>query len=174
MWLGGYPGALRDLLGIRVEEFAPLLAGDSVELDDATTGTLWTDRITVTADDTDVLVRYRTGEQAGRPAVTRRPSGRGTAAYVSTRLGVDGLASLLPRLLEPAACGERTACRARGSVEPVVRRGPGGRFVFLVNRTDETVPVPGLDGEVLLGETGADGSLTLGPRAVAVLRQPAS
>ncbi len=67
VWLGGYPGALRDLLGIRVEEFAPLLDGDAVELDDATTGTLWTDRITVTADDTDVLVRYRTGEQA-RPS----------------------------------------------------------------------------------------------------------
>ncbi len=43
-----------------------------------------------------------------------------------------------------------------------------------MNRTDDTVPVPGLDGEVLLGDTGADGSLTLGPRAVAVLRQPAS
>src|SRR5690606_901411 len=28
-WLGGYPGALRDLLGIRVEEFAPLLDGES-------------------------------------------------------------------------------------------------------------------------------------------------
>ena len=25
VWLGGYPGALRDLLGVRVEEFAPLL-----------------------------------------------------------------------------------------------------------------------------------------------------
>ncbi|WP_406718897.1 beta-galactosidase [Streptomyces althioticus] len=174
VWLGGYPGALRDLLGITVEEFAPLLAGDSVELDDATTGTLWTDRITVTADETEVLVRYRTGEQAGRPAVTRRPSGRGTAAYVSTRLGVDGLASLLPRLLEPAGVESELPAGARGSVEPVVRRGPGGRFLFLVNRTDGTVPVPGLDGEVLLGSADADGTLTLGPRAVAVLRQPAS
>lgn len=55
-----------------------------------------------------------------------------------------------------------------------MRRGPGGRFLFLVNRTDGTVPVPGLDGEVLLGSADADGTLTLGPRAVAVLRQPAS
>ncbi len=63
---------------------------------------------------------------------------------------------------------------ARGSVEPVVRRGPEGRFLFLVNRTDENVPVPGLDGEILLGATDTDGTLTLAPRAVAVLRQPAS
>ncbi|MCZ9344617.1 beta-galactosidase, partial [Streptomyces sp. TRM76130] len=38
VWLGGYPGALRELLGIRIEEFGPLLDGDTVELDDATTG----------------------------------------------------------------------------------------------------------------------------------------
>ena len=28
VWLGGYPGALRDLLGIRIEEFGPLLDGE--------------------------------------------------------------------------------------------------------------------------------------------------
>jgi hypothetical protein len=33
VWLGGYPGALRSLLGIRIEEFAPLLDGEQVELD---------------------------------------------------------------------------------------------------------------------------------------------
>src|SRR5690606_29015210 len=96
------PGALRDLLGIRIEEFGPLLPGDSVERDDGTTGVVWTDRITVTGAETEVLARYRTGEQSGRPAVTRRPAGAGSAAYVSPRLGVEGLTSLLPRLLEPA------------------------------------------------------------------------
>lgn len=96
VWLGGYPGALRDLLGLRIEEFGPLLDGESVELDDGTTGTLWTDRITVTTPETEVLSAYRTGPQAGRPAVTRRATGKGSAAYVSTRLGTTGLAQLLP------------------------------------------------------------------------------
>ena len=77
MWPGGYPGALRDLLGIRIEEFAPLLDDEEVTLDDGTIGTLWTDRITVTAPDTEVLATYTTRRpQAGRPAVTRRPAGR--------------------------------------------------------------------------------------------------
>ncbi|MFJ9024828.1 beta-galactosidase [Streptomyces sp. NPDC102259] len=172
VWLGGYPGALRDLLGIRIEEFGPLLAGESVELDDATSGTLWTDRITVTDGDTEVLAHYRTGEQAGRPAVTRRPTGGGSASYVSTRLGVDGLASLLPRLLEPAGVASELPADVRGSVELTVRRGPEGRFLFLVNRTDDTVPVTGLDGEVLVGTGGSEGALVLGPREVAVLRRP--
>ena len=67
VWLGGYPGALRDLLGIRIEEFGPLLDGDTVDLDNGTTGSLWTDRITVTGPDVEVLARYRTGTYAGAP-----------------------------------------------------------------------------------------------------------
>ncbi|MPY48051.1 beta-galactosidase [Streptomyces acidicola] len=172
IWLGGYPGALRDLLGIRIEEFGPLLAGDTVELDDATTGSLWTDRITVTDPETDVLAAYRTGVHAGRPAVTRRSTGSGSAAYVSTRLGTEGLTALLLRLLAPAGVESELPAPARGLVELTVRGGPGGRFLFLVNRTDRTVPLPGLAGEVLVGATGADGSPVLHPRDVAVLRQP--
>ncbi|MGW2615739.1 beta-galactosidase [Streptomyces sp. NPDC001500] len=174
VWLGGYPGALRDLLGIRIEEFGPLLAGESVELDDSARGSLWTDRITLADGDTEVLAHYRSGVHAGRPAVTRRSTGEGSASYVSTRLGVDGLRSLLPRLLAPAGVSSELPAQARGSVELTVRRGPGGRFLFLVNRTDDTVPVPGLDGEVLLGARDAEGSLVLGPREVAVLRRPAA
>ncbi|MFD7992082.1 beta-galactosidase [Streptomyces mexicanus] len=173
VWLGGHPGALRDLLGIRVEEFAPLLAGESVELDDATIGGLWSDRITVTDPRTEVLARYRTGVQAGRPAVTRRGTGSGSAAYVSTRLGVAGLTALLPRLLGPAGVDSELPAAVRGLVETTVRRGADARFVFLVNRTDETVTVSGMDGEVLLGTPDAEGALALAPRDVAVLRQAA-
>ncbi|MCX5372260.1 beta-galactosidase [Streptomyces sp. NBC_00103] len=172
VWLGGYPGALRDLLGIRIEEFGPLLTGESVELDDATSGSLWTDRITVTDGDTEVLAHYRTGVHAGRPAITRRRTGEGSASYVSTRLGVDGLTSLLPRLLEPAGVGSELPADVRGSVELTVRRGAEGRFLFLINRTDDTVPVTGMDGEVLVGTGGTEGALVLGPREVAVLRRP--
>ncbi|MEU7415774.1 beta-galactosidase [Streptomyces antibioticus] len=172
VWLGGYPGALRELLGIRVEEFGPLLAEESVELDDASTGTLWTDRITLADPDTEVLAHYRTGVHAGRPAITRRTTGAGSASYVSTRLGVDGLRALLPRLLEPAGVRSELPEDVRGSVELTVRAGERGRFLFLVNRTDGTVPVAGLAGEVLTGGTaGADGALVLGPREVAVLHQ---
>ncbi|MGW1035146.1 beta-galactosidase [Streptomyces antibioticus] len=172
VWLGGYPGALRELLGIRIEEFGPLLAEESVELDDASTGTLWTDRITLADPDTEVLAHYRTGVHAGRPAITRRTTGAGSASYVSTRLGVDGLRALLPRLLEPAGVRSELPEDVRGSVELTVRAGERGRFLFLVNRTDGTVPVAGLAGEVLTGGTaGADGALVLGPREVAVLHQ---
>ncbi|WP_093802716.1 beta-galactosidase [Streptomyces sp. Wb2n-11] len=173
IWLGGYPGALRDLLGIRIEEFGPLPAEDSVELDDASTGTLWTDRITVTDPGVEVLAHYRTGAYAGRPAVTCRAVGRGSASYVSTRLGTDGLAGLLPRLLATAGVESELPDAARGRVEQTVRRSADSRYLFLANRTDEPVPLPGLTGELLVGRTHTHNALVLAPREVVVLRQPA-
>ncbi|MET8472849.1 beta-galactosidase [Streptomyces sp. NPDC006422] len=172
VWLGGYPGALRDVLGIRIEEFGPLLDGDTVDLDNGTTGSLWTDRISVTGADVEVLAGYRTGTYASRPAVTRRATGGGSAGYVSTRLGAEGLAVLLPELLAPAGVTSELPEEARGRVELTVRRDDTHRYLFLVNRTDERVAVPGLAGDVLLGPAGD--ALVLAPCQVAVVRQPAS
>ncbi|MDI6097189.1 beta-galactosidase [Actinoplanes sp. NEAU-A12] len=149
IWLGGYPGALRDLLGIRIEEFGPLLDDESVELDNGTTGSLWTDRIDV-GDDVEVLAHYKTGEQAERAAVTRREVGSGSAAYVSTRLGPDGLAALLPELLGPAGVTGELPPEWGGRVELAIR----GDHWFLINRTDEAVDVSALPGAGILEPRG--------------------
>ena len=66
--LGGYPGALRDLLGIRVEEFFPLPDGETVPLSSATgacaRGATWSELMTVTG--AEVLASYAAGPLAGR------------------------------------------------------------------------------------------------------------
>ncbi|GAA2854910.1 beta-galactosidase [Actinoplanes cyaneus] len=152
IWLGGYPGAFRDLLGIRIEEFAPLLDDETVELDNGTTGTLWTDRIEVTDPAVEILARYKTGDQAERPAITRREAGAGSAAYVSTRLGPDGVAAVLPGLLDAAGVTSELPPALRGRVE-LARRGD---HRFLINRTSEPID---------LGEDGI-----LEPRGVVILR----
>ncbi|MZD05202.1 beta-galactosidase [Streptomyces sp. SID5785] len=170
VWLGGHPGALRELLGIRIEEFTPLLGDEQVALDGAGPGSLWTDGITLTDPATEVLASYRTGDHAGRPAVTRRPAGRGSAAYVSTRLGTDGLTGLLPALLAPAGVTSELPEQARGAVELVVRHDDDHRYLFLVGRGDAPVTLPGLSGEVLTGPDVTAGA-ALPPRGVAVLRQ---
>ncbi|MFJ7496388.1 beta-galactosidase [Streptomyces sp. NPDC097727] len=172
IWLGGYPGALRELLGIRIEEFGPLLDGATVDLDNETTGSLWTDRITVTGSDVEVLARYNSGTYASRPAITRCTTGHGSAVYVSTRLGAEGLAALLPDLLAPAGVTSELPDEARGVVELTVRRNADSRYLFLVNRGDVSVPLPGVTGELLVGPA-TEGGLVLPPRDVAVLRQPA-
>ncbi|MEV8566438.1 beta-galactosidase [Streptomyces sp. NPDC051322] len=171
VWLGGYPGALRDLLGIRIEEMAPLADGESVMLGDGSTATLWTDRITVVDPDVTVLTDYVTGDQAGRPAVTRRTlPGGGSATYVSTRLGRH-LGPLLSRLLEAADVRSELPPDARGRVELAVRVNDAGVYWFLVNRTDQSVVLPGTGGRVLVGRGDDAGTVTLAPRGVAVVHR---
>ena len=156
VWLGGYPGALRDLLGIRIEEFGPLLDDERAGLDNGTTGSMWTDRIDLTDPAVAVLASYKTGDLAGRPAVTRRPVGAGSASYVSTRLGPEGLAVVLGELLALAGVTSDLPADLRGRVEVAVR----GDFTFVVNRTDGP-----LDISVL-----APDHATLTARGVAVIR----
>ncbi|MFI7543936.1 beta-galactosidase [Actinoplanes sp. NPDC049599] len=160
VWLDGYPGPLRELLGIRIEEFAPLGDDERAELDNGLTGTLWTDGVTVTGDGVEVLASYR----GGGPAITRRAAGAGSAAYVSTRLGPDGLAPVLADLLGRAGVPSELPPGLRGRVELAVR----GDFWFLINRTAEPVDLTGLPGEVLHGAPGV-----LEPRGVVVLHRPA-
>lgn len=188
-WLGGYPGALRDLLGIRVEEFAPLLDGESATVElagEQLEGTLWTEPVDVVGPDVEVLGWYKTGEQAGRAAVTRRTvragDRTGSAAYVSTRFGRLGLVPVLARLLDDAGVRSELPAAVRGDVELAVRTDGTDDYWFLVNRTARPVEVPGVTGDVLAGRrlaasatTGADapGALLLDPRGVAVVRRAA-
>src|SRR5690606_22656115 len=114
-WPGAFPGALRDLLGVRVQEFAPLREGESVSLDGdfgPLTGTLWTDQVDVL--DAQVLARYTDGFVAGRPAITRRAHGDGSATYVSTRLGAAGLRPVLAALLSAAGVASPLPEAVRG------------------------------------------------------------
>ena len=157
VWLGGYPGALRELLGVRVEEFAPLLDDEWVELDNDTIGSVWTEPVEVTDPAVEVLVSYRTGEVAGRPAVTRRAVGAGSAAYVSTRLRAAGIAPVLSTLLERAGVASELPAELRGRVELTVR----GDHRFVINRTTEEIDIAALGGK----ET------VLPPRGVVVLSQ---
>ena len=67
---GGFPGALRDVLGVWIDEFAPLETGTVVQLDDGSTADLWTELLTAT--DAEVLASYLDGPLPGTPALTRR------------------------------------------------------------------------------------------------------
>jgi beta-galactosidase len=171
VWLGGYPGALRELLGIRIEEFAPLPDGEHVLLDNGTAGTLWTDRIDVVGADVEVLAWYKTGDQAGRPAITRRGTGGGSAAYVSTRLGPAGLRPVLADLLSAAGVHSDLPEPLRGRLELAVRGDDRTEFWFLINRTDEPLDLSGITGDTVPADPSAPA--VLDARGVVVRRRPA-
>ncbi|GIH05517.1 beta-galactosidase [Rhizocola hellebori] len=168
--LGGYPGALRDLLGIRIEEFSPLRDGESADLDNGCTATLWTDRIDLTDPGVEVFARYTSGEHSGRPAITHRPVAGGSASYVSARLGPHGLSLFLQRFLAVADVHSELPASARGRVELAIREGDQGEFWFLINLTDDPAGVEGIEGTVLYPLSGTEPGV-LAPRGVAVVRR---
>lgn len=173
VWLGGYPGALRELVGVSAEEFVPLLPGDTVALGSGATASVWTERITRIGADVEVLDTYAGGDLAGLPAVTRRRVDAGSAVYVSADLGVDGARALLGRLAGDVAALRPDPLAADGRVEVTVRRAGEHRFVFLANRTDDPVEVT-VAGERLVPQSetsGEDSPASLAPRSVSVFRQ---
>jgi len=172
---GGYPGVLRDLLGLRVAEFLPLRAGQSVTLEEPTpdggtpeggmTGDLWAEDLL--PDRADPVWTYVDGPAAGGPAVTRHRFGDGTAWYVSTRLRGTALDRVLRRAYADA--GVRPPAGVPDGLEVVRRVGGRGEFLVAINHTGTDLSVPGHGTEQLTGATCA-GELLVPAGAVRVLR----
>lgn len=158
--LGGYPGAFRELLGVRTEEFAPLLPGVTVALDDGSSADVWTELLE--ARDAEVVASYTDGPLPGTPALTRRAVGEGAAWYLATWLDDDATASLADRLTREAEV-ERLEAPQPGL--EVVRRG---RYLFVLNRGDLPAGVPATGTDLLTGER-ADGEVRVAAGAAAVI-----
>ncbi|MER6943205.1 beta-galactosidase [Nonomuraea sp. NPDC000554] len=171
IWLGGYPGPLREALGLSVVEFDPLPPGADVPLSPGGTGTLWSEHVEL--EGATPVVTFADGEHAGRAAVTRHPYGDGVAWYFATRPSPEAMTALLSRVAGEAGVAPALAGVPEG-VEAVTRVGGGTRYVFLLNHTDEDQRVPAPDGcaTVLDGEL-RDGTVHVPARAVTVLTGPA-
>ncbi len=165
--LGGYPGAFRNLLGVRSDEFFPLLPDEKVTLDDGTSADVWTERIEVTT--AEAVRTFADGPLPGGPAITRNTVGAGSAWYVATRQDEAGTAALVDALL--AESGVTAAAEVPRGVEAVRRVAEDGTgYLFLLNHTDEQQQVPGTGTDLVTG-AAASGSVTLPAGAVAVLQE---
>ncbi|WP_422741112.1 beta-galactosidase [Micromonospora sp. WMMD754] len=164
--LGGYPGAFRDLLGVRTEEFFPLRAGETVRLDDGARADVWTEWLH--AEGAEVLAAYADGPLPGVPALTRHAVGAGAAWYVGTRLDDAATDRLVARLL--AEAGVRPPVAAPAGVEVVRRRSAERSWLFVVNHTDGSARLPATGVELLSGER-CDGELVVPAGEVAVVRE---
>ncbi len=172
---GGYLAPLAGALGVGVEEFLPLRAGEQVRLtwtqtpvegDGELVSDVWADHLTLHG--ADVVARYVDGPAAGGPAITRHRRGEGTGWYVSTRLTGDALAAVLRQAYDDAGLH---AARRPEDVEVVRRRGADADYVVAVNHTDTAVALA-LDGTELLSGDPVDGTLKVPAGGVAVVRSP--
>jgi beta-galactosidase len=166
---GGYPGAYRDLLGVRVEEFGPVLAGTDLTLDTGAHASLWSENMRV-ADDVEVLARFADGPFPGVPAITRRSVGTGSASYVATLLDADALEAFVGSVAEYAGVRSRLDPAVHGRVEMVSRESETHTYTFLFNHAREELTVTGLSGTDLLSGSDGAGGVVLGANGVALLR----
>jgi beta-galactosidase len=171
--LGGYPGAFRDLLGVRTTEFLPLMAGESVRVeglgDGAVSADTWTEDLGLAG--AEAVATYADGPAAGLPAVTRREVGEGRAWYVATRLDAAGTDRLVERLVADAGLEQLPG--ASDQVEVTRRVGDDASWLFVINHGDERADVPAHGVDLVTGREVA-GDLVVPGGGVAVVRQAAT
>lgn len=183
-WLGGYPGAgdglLREMLGIRGEEFNILgteAEGDPAEirLSSGAVTHLWQNDVNVDGEHTQVLATYE-GEEAdeweldGTAAITRNPYGSGETYFVGCDLNVADLTQFVS-----ANIVEDSANPANPDVLHTVRKSADATFDFYLPRGKKEITLQGIDGEpVYLFQTEAGeqaGSYTVHRNGVLVVKR---
>jgi beta-galactosidase len=183
-FMGGFPGPLRECLGVWAEEIDSLYDGDEnrVVCDPASSLGLGgsyaakeyceivrTD--VVGAEGAEVLASYGADFYAGTPALTRNRYGEGEAFHVAARTGPDFLSAFYGKLVADLGI---EACLDAPIPEgvSVMRRGDRRRdyvFVMNFNRGAARVNLGSLSGRELLSGVEVGGELELPRFGVAVI-----
>lgn len=173
--LGGYPAPFRRLLGLRVQEFEPMMPDQSNGLIVSKSGSgaafscdQWRDEIDL--EGAEAIATFASDYYAGHPAVTYHQFGQGGAYYLGTRPDAAFMDWLLERAC--AEAGATPTAEALEGVEITRRMGEGASYLFVLNHnpheTQVTLPAPAYD--LLTGEERPP-TIALPPFGVALLRE---
>ncbi|WEG08136.1 beta-galactosidase [Microbacterium horticulturae] len=168
---GGAPGPLRALLGVEVDEQWPIADGQHGQITcgaDTLGFTAWAEWLE--AGDAEVRGTYGGGDLDGRPAITRRAQGAGSAWYISAMLDDDALQTVFRDVLADAGLPARE--RVDQSLDAVTRSDAHTDYTFVLNhgRTPLQVVVP--EGHDLLTDTAVAGVMQLPAFGAAVIAAP--
>ena len=167
---GGYPGAFRELLGVRSEEFVPLHPSTVLELNDGQSARLWSERLRL--EGAEAVSVFTNGPVPGVAAVTRNAFGDGVAWYLATALDEESLAATLVRAAGDA--GVAVTAGHPAGVEIVRRVGESGSWVFIINHTNAAFEYRTQGTEILTGaEIGVPASATNETARIGTLDVPA-
>lgn len=167
---GGYPGAFRELLGVRSEEFVPLHPSTVLELNDGQSARLWSERLRL--EGAEAVAVFTNGPVPGVAAVTRNAFGDGVAWYLATALDEESLATTLVRAARDA--GVAVTAGHPAGVEIVRRVGESGSWVFIINHTNAAFEYRTQGTEILTGaDIGLPASATNETARIGTLDVPA-
>lgn len=146
--LGGYPGELRKLLGIWVEEIDSLypeqrnslvMTKQIGDLEGAYEGRLLCD--VMHAEGAEVIAEYGHEFYKGTPAVTRNRFGRGDAWYIGTSAEARFLQQLIVQICEDKGI-EPLLQNVPPQVEVSCRYKDDKQFLFILNHQEDEAIVP--------------------------------
>lgn len=176
--LGGYPGELRNILGIWAEEIDALLPDmkNSIVMEKplgCVEGTYECGMLCdlVHAEKAEVLGTYGKDFYAGRPVFTRNSFGRGKAFYIASDPEERFIRDFARYICDEK--GIKAPLDAEEGVEITQRHKAGREFTFVLNHNDHAVSIDIKQyrfKELLSGEE-MGGKLTLEPKGVAILER---
>lgn len=132
---GGYPGKLRDIMGIWVEESDALPSG--AENHFTYRGKAYPAKLLCDLshlEGAEALSVYEEDFYAQMPAITKNQFGDGRAYYVATRSSEEFYQTLMADICEE--CGVESLLAPQENLEVTMRRNENGRFLFLLNHSD--------------------------------------
>lgn len=174
--LGGYPGPLRKLAGVWVEEIdalAPEQKNKAVFADGTKTECgLVCDLMHL--EGAECIAKYGADFYAGMPAVTKNTFGNGAVYYIGTRLDTEGLNKIMNSIVEKALVAP--VIDEPTELEVVVRTSKDAEFYFIMNFKDGEYPVPAcFTGETdVLSEKKIESGETMKKYEVRIVRRAIS
>ena len=172
---GGYPGPLRDILGIWVEESDALPEGTENQF--SYKGKEYPARILcdlLHLEGARSLVEYEKDFYSGFPALTCHGFGRGKAYYAACRSSREFYLDFLEDVCRQEGIDSLTGFdRSTGLPEVTERHNENGSFLFLLNHGEERAAfLCPADGRELLGEAEVRKGerLEIGPKDVKIIK----
>ncbi len=174
--VGGYPGELRDLLGIWVEEIDALppevknqivMKNDGGSLSGSYDCSLLFDIIH--SEGAEVLAEYGSDFYAGTPVITCNSYGKGKAYYVGTCPDKAFLTDFVKTVCEEKQV--KPLLEVPKGVEVTERRKDGSSFFFILNHNADAVGLENIEGTDLLTGKEMNGNTSLEAYGVMIVKQ---
>lgn len=140
--LGGYPGPLRELAGVWIEEIDALAPEqhNTVRFEDGAEGSCSLLCDIMHLEGAKALAVYTSDFYAGTPVVTRNVYGQGSVYYIGTQLERATLSYVLNRAAQEADV--HPVIEDSTALEVVCREQGDARYYFIMNFTGKPQPLP--------------------------------
>ena len=142
VYLGGYPGPLRELAGVWVEEIDALAPEQTnkITFADGTSSTCSLLCDLIHLEGAQCVASYESNFYAGMPAITKNQYGKGYTYYIGTNPTEDGIVKVLDMAVQTA--GVASVVSVATGLEITCRKTDRFTYYFIFNFKDKVLPLP--------------------------------